>query len=62
MRRLRVINLAVFFLWSVLSGYALLLHFVTPFWVVVGVVATGLYLYCIGAVLQVFPKLGHADA
>ena len=42
--------------------HALLLHFVTPFWVVVGVVATGLYLYCIGAVLQVFPKLGHADA
>jgi phosphatidylcholine synthase len=58
-QRLRPLNLAVFFLWSLLSGYALLLHFATPAWVVWGVVGTGLYLYVIGAVLQAFPRLGR---
>jgi phosphatidylcholine synthase len=58
-QRLRALNLAVFFLWALLSGYALLLHFDTPAWVVWGVVATGIYLYVVGAVLQVFPNLGR---
>lgn len=58
-KRLRTLNLAVFFIWSALGMYALLLHFVTPAWVVFGVVASGLYLYIIGAVLQAFPKLGR---
>jgi phosphatidylcholine synthase len=58
--RLRPLNLAVFLLWSVLSGCALLWHFEgTPDWVVWGVVATGLYLYVIGAVLQALPNLGR---
>jgi phosphatidylcholine synthase len=57
--RLRGLNMAVFVLWSLMSGYALLLHFDTPDWVVWGVVGTGLYLYVIGAVLQVFPNLGR---
>ena len=57
--RLRSVNLAIFFLWAGLSGYALLLHFDTPAWVVWGVVATGVYLYVIGAVLQAFPALGR---
>ena len=43
-----------------LSVYALLLHFDTPVWVVAGVVGTGLYLYVIGFMLQIFPKLGQA--
>src|SRR5690606_12855919 len=57
--RLRMVNLGIFFLWSLLSGYALLLHFDTPAWVVWGVVTTGLYLYVIGGVLQAFPGLGR---
>ncbi|MBD8554657.1 phosphatidylcholine synthase [Rhizobium sp. CFBP 8762] len=58
-QRLRPLNLFVFFLWSGLSGYALLLHFNSPDWLVAGVVGTGLYLYCIGGVLQAFPALGR---
>jgi phosphatidylcholine synthase len=45
----------------VLSGIALLKHFKSPDWVVWGVVATGLYMYCIGFVLQLFPNLGRKD-
>ncbi|MNF08247.1 Phosphatidylcholine synthase [compost metagenome] len=58
-QRLRPLNLGIFFLWSALSMYALLLHFETPVWVVTGVLATGIYLYVIGFVLQIFPKLGR---
>ena len=60
-KRLRPLNLAVFVIWAVLSGVALLKHFESPAWVVWGVVATGLYLYCIGFVLQIFPQLGRKD-
>ncbi len=58
-KRLRPLNMAVFLLWSVLGGYALLAHFDSPAWVVWGVVATGLYLYVIGFVMQLFPALGR---
>ncbi|MEK1928393.1 MAG: phosphatidylcholine synthase, partial [Pararhizobium sp.] len=51
--------LAVFAVWSVLGIYALLLHFDTPGWVVAGVVGAGLYLYVIGFILQIFPRLGR---
>ena len=60
-QRLRPLNLIVFFAWAVLGGYALLLHFETPQWVVLGVVGTGMYLYLIGAVLQLFPRLGSKE-
>jgi phosphatidylcholine synthase len=60
-KRLRPLNLAVFLIWAVLSGIALLKHFASPDWVVWGVVSTGLYLYCIGFVLQMFPNLGRKD-
>ena len=60
-KRLRPLNLAVFALWSVLSGSALLLHFQSPDWLVWGVVASGIYLYCIGLVMQIFPKLGRGE-
>ena len=60
-KRLRPLNLAVFLIWAVLSGIALLKHFKSPDWVVWGVVATGLYMYCIGFVLQLFPNLGRKD-
>jgi phosphatidylcholine synthase len=58
-QRLRPLNLAVFFLWSALGMYALLLHFVIPQWALVLFIISGIYLYCIGAVLQFFPALGR---
>ncbi|WP_170986293.1 phosphatidylcholine synthase [Rhizobium sp. LC145] len=57
-KRLRILNLGIFLLWCAMGGYSLLLHFDSPSWLVLGVVVTGIYLYCIGAVLQLFPKLG----
>lgn len=57
-KRLRAPNLAVCLLWCALGGYSLLLHFNSPDWVVWGVVISGIYLYCIGGVLQLFPNLG----
>ncbi|WP_112831425.1 phosphatidylcholine synthase [Rhizobium cremeum] len=56
--RLRPLNLGLFLLWSALGIYALLLHFQTPFWLKIAFSASGLYLYCIGGVLQLFPALG----
>lgn len=58
-KRLRPLNLAVFLLWCAFGGYALLLHFQSPPWVVWGTIVSGLYLYGIGGVLQVFPGLGR---
>jgi phosphatidylcholine synthase len=57
-KRLRPLNLGIFLLWSVLGVYALLMHFVTPQWALVLFILSGIYLYCIGAVLQLFPALG----
>jgi phosphatidylcholine synthase len=57
-KRLRWLNMAVFLLWCVLSGYSLLLHFQSPDWLVAGVVITGIYLYCIGGIMQFAPSLG----
>ncbi|PYB75038.1 MULTISPECIES: phosphatidylcholine synthase [Rhizobium] len=59
-KRLRTLNLAVFFLWCAFAGYALLLHFETPAWVVAGTIVTGIYLYVIGGILQLFPQLGRS--
>ncbi len=58
-KRLRPLNLAVFLLWCAFGGYALLLHFQSPPWVVWGTILSGLYLYVIGGVLQFFPGLGR---
>lgn len=60
-KRLRTVNMAVFLLWCAFGGYALLLHFQSPPWVVWGTILTGLYLYAIGGVLQIFPVLGRRD-
>lgn len=60
-KRLRPLNLAVFLLWCGFGGYALLLHFESPPWVVVGTIVTSIYLYVIGGVLQFFPGLGRRD-
>jgi len=58
-KRLRNLNMAVFLLWCAFGGYALLLHFQSPPWVVWGMILTGIYLYVIGGVLQFFPSLGR---
>jgi phosphatidylcholine synthase len=58
-KRLRPLNLGIFFLWSALGVYSLLMHFVMPPWAIVLFIVTGVYLYCIGAVLQLFPSLGR---
>ncbi|MBA4797912.1 MAG: phosphatidylcholine/phosphatidylserine synthase [Rhizobiales bacterium] len=58
-KRLRNLNMAVFLLWCAFGGYALLLHFQSPAWVVWGMILTGIYLYVIGGVLQFFPSLGR---
>ena len=60
-KRLRRLNLAVFFLWCGFGGYALLLHFDSPPLVVTGMVLSGIYLYVIGAVMQFFPALGRSN-
>jgi phosphatidylcholine synthase len=39
--------------------YALLTHFVIPQWALVLFILSGIYLYCVGAVLQFFPALGR---
>lgn len=57
-QRLRPLNMAIFTIWSILGIAALLMHFQTPLWLKVLFCLTGLYLYCIGAVLQFFPGLG----
>jgi phosphatidylcholine synthase len=61
-KRLRILNLGVFIAWAILSGISLLKHFASPPWVIWGVVGTGLYLYCIGFILQIFPKLGRKES
>jgi len=35
------------------------MHFVVPQWALVLFVLSGIYLYCIGAVLQFLPALGR---
>ncbi|SCX02055.1 phosphatidylcholine synthase [Agrobacterium rosae] len=57
-KRLRPLNMTIFLVWCLLGGYSLLLHFDTPTWVAVCVAITGLYLYCVGGLMQLLPKLG----
>jgi len=52
-KRLRPLNLAVCALWSVFGLAALYYAFDLPAWVKLGIVSTGLYLFSIGAILQV---------
>jgi phosphatidylcholine synthase len=58
-KRFRPLNLGVFLLWSLLGIYSLLMNFVMPGWALYLFVASGIYLYVIGAVLQFFPALGR---
>ena len=53
-----LINLPVFLAWCALGVVALVEGLQASFWVKVGISITGLYLYWIGAIMQLFPNLG----
>lgn len=61
-KRLRPLNLTVFAIWCATGLYALLVSFEAPKVIEVLFVASGIYLYFIGAVLQFLPKLGARSA
>ena len=56
--RLRWLNLPMTLLWCVFGAVALLQQMDAGDWVKAGVAVTGIYLYCIGGVMQLFPRLG----
>ena len=56
--RLRWLNLPMTLLWCVVGAVALLQQMDASDWVKAGVAVTGIYLYCIGGVMQLFPRLG----
>ncbi|MGO4436778.1 phosphatidylcholine synthase [Rhizobium sp. RAF56] len=58
-QRLRPLNLGVFLIWSLLGMYSLLTHFQQPQWATLLFILSGIYIYCIGAVLQFVPALGR---
>ncbi|TYR35207.1 phosphatidylcholine/phosphatidylserine synthase [Mesorhizobium microcysteis] len=57
-QRLRPLNLGVFLAWCALGAVALLQNMDASSVVQVGVGITGFYLFVIGGVMQLFPKLG----
>nr|WP_250157204.1 phosphatidylcholine/phosphatidylserine synthase [Tianweitania aestuarii] len=60
--RLRNINLTIFLIWCAISVLALLQNMNSPEWVKIAMAVTGIYLFFIGGVMQVFPKLGRKEA
>ena len=70
-KRLRPVNLGVTLLWCAFGGVALAQSALAAFYnqigvlgaqvstfIKIGITATGIYLFCIAAVMQIFPKLG----
>lgn len=58
-KRLRPLNLGIFLAWCAFGLVALLQGLQAHAAVKTGVGATGLYLYCIGAIMQAMPQLGR---
>ncbi|WP_208435829.1 phosphatidylcholine synthase [Bartonella phoceensis] len=56
--RLRKLNFSIFLLWCFFSIAAFFYQLDSPSWVKIGISVTGIYMYCIGAVMQLFPQLG----
>ncbi|MDI6026256.1 phosphatidylcholine/phosphatidylserine synthase [Corticibacterium sp. UT-5YL-CI-8] len=56
--RLRPVNLTITLVWCAFGVIALLQNMVSPMWVKTGIAATGIYLFVIGGVMQLFPNLG----
>ncbi|MBZ0162476.1 MAG: phosphatidylcholine/phosphatidylserine synthase [Notoacmeibacter sp.] len=61
-KRLRNINLPVFLAWCAFGLVALAENLSTGIFVKTGVAVTGIYLYVIGGVMQIFPDLGRKVA
>lgn len=61
-KRLRPLNLVIFALWCLTGFYALIVSFEAPVWVETIFVLSGIYLYCVGGLLQRFPALGAKAA
>lgn len=59
--RLRNLNLGIFLLWCAFGALALLQDMHAQQWIKIGIAASGVYLFCIGGVMQLFPKLGAKD-
>ena len=59
--RLRSINLPIFFAWSAFGLLALFQDMEASQLVKIGVAVTGGYLFVIGGVMQLFPKLGKTE-
>ena len=57
--RLRPLNLSIFALWCVFGIIALLQDMQAQTVVKVGIGLSGIYLFCIGGFMQLFPKLGQ---
>ncbi|MFC3725479.1 phosphatidylcholine synthase [Neoaquamicrobium sediminum] len=57
-KRLRPLNLGIFLVWCVLGVVALLQQMDSSQIVRIGVGITGVYLFVIGGIMQLFPKLG----
>ncbi len=60
-QRLRNLNLGIFLLWCAFGALALLQDMHAHQWVKIGIAASGVYLFCIGGIMQLFPKLGAKD-
>jgi len=55
--RLRRLNLAIFLVWCGLGLVALLYRLEAPDWLKIALTLSSIYIYVIGAVLQIFPQL-----
>ena len=56
--RLRTLNLAIFMLWCGFGLAAIVQAMEASVIVKAGIAVTGIYLFCIGGIMQLFPKLG----
>ncbi|ALE03783.1 phosphatidylcholine synthase [Bartonella ancashensis] len=56
--RLRMFNLPIFIIWCLFGVVALYYQLDAPHWIKIGISVTGVYIYCIGFFMQMFPKLG----
>ncbi|WP_455482517.1 phosphatidylcholine synthase [Bartonella sp. B35(2025)] len=56
--RLRMLNFPIFLLWCFFGIIAFFYQLNAPYWVKIGISVTGIYMYCIGAIMQLFPRLG----
>jgi phosphatidylcholine synthase len=59
--RLRTLNLPVFLAWCLLGAVALLSGMNPPLWIKILLALTSIYLFVIGFVMQLFPRLGAKD-